>query len=695
MPVGEGDAPLVAVEGLEAAGDGEDIDRLVEQPVDVLDVRAAQEVVFAGQEEVEFGHVHRVAVGLDQRAVVVAVHRDLGVAVGVAAVDAVRLPFGLDLVAADSLHVLRLVFVDHVGRYLVNDAAHQLRRHDLRHEARQLRGVDVGVLEQEPRVIAVVRRPGGPDIAGAVRRQAPAGVLPEARHRDVLRPQPAVSLERRAPDLPGGPVGRGLAEDVGLARGPVPEVEPDASIGVREQHGEVVVTLEFLGQGLVDVGGRRAPLPAVMDRDVHRAPLVEPRALPVEHPAGVLPPVHSALVPRRPDAVLPVDGEADVRLVLGGRGDRHLLAPLAAGVAADHHVVVAGVVCVPADVDAALRVGDDHRLPVVRRRRRDLLGLGPAFSVVAAGEDVGGAVAEALPDHPEIALGVRRQVVEHVRLRRFGQPFRRRPAIAVQNAGVEIPVAVDLSRVDDPGAAIPVAAHLHEKVIAGLLRQGLDLAPALPVEAAGQHLVRVVPVAEPGGPDLVAVTAEDRREVVLVIVGGHPLHPGHALDRHVAAQEPQPTADRDIGEPDLELAARRGEHEPRAAVAPHVDDQSGRPDVLDRTDGLRIVDRAGPEVRPLVAGHLPGGALDLVAGPRPPVAETHQFAARHFERAVPVAGGRVVHAEADEERDDVVAGERAGLLGRGGRRRERERQGGRRCGSRSEGDLVVWHCRLA
>ena len=284
--------------------------------------------------------------------------------------------------------------------------------------------------------------------------------------------------------------------------------------------------------------------------------------------------------------------------------------------------------------------------------------------------------------------------MEHVRLRRFGQPFRRRPGIAVQDAGVEIPVAVDLSRVDDPGAAIPVAAHLHEKVIAGLLRQGLDLAPALPVETARQHLVRVVPVAEPGGPDLVAVAAEDRREVVLVVVGGHPLDPRHALDRHVAAQEPQPTADRDIGEPDLELAARRGEHQARAAVAPHVDDESRRPDVLDRTDRLRIVDGAGPVVRPLVAVQLPGGALDLVAGPRPPVAEAQQLAARHFERAVPVTGGRVVHAQADEERDDVVAGERAGLLGRGGRRGEDE-QGGCRYGSRGEGDLVVWHCRLA
>ena len=128
-----------------------------------------------------------------------------------------------------------------------------------------------------------------------------------------------------------------------------------------------------------------------MDRDVHRAPLVEPRTLPVEHPAGVLAPVDAALVPRRPDPVLAVDGEADVRLVLVRRGDRHLLAPLAAGPAAHQHVVVAGAVAVPADVHAALRVGDDHGLPVVRRRGRDLLRLGPAFAVVAAGEDVGGA----------------------------------------------------------------------------------------------------------------------------------------------------------------------------------------------------------------------------------------------------------------------------------------------------------------
>ena len=283
--------------------------------------------------------------------------------------------------------------------------------------------------------------------------------------------------------------------------------------------------------------------------------------------------------------------------------------------------------------------------------------------------------------------------MEHVRLRRFGQPFRRRPGVTVEDAGVEIPVAAFLSRVDDPGAAVPVAAHLDEIVIAGLLRQGLDLSPALPVEAARQHLVRVVAVAEPGGPDLVTVTAEDRGEVVLVVIGGHPLHPRHALDRHVAAQEPQPATERDIGEPHLELAVGGREHQARAAVAPHVDDQSGRSVVLDRTDRLRLVDGAGPVVRALVAGELPTVALDLVGGPRPPVAEAEEFAARHFERAVPVAGGAVVDAEAHEERGDVVGCERADFLRRD--RRTQDEQSGCRYSSRSEGDLVVWHCRLA
>ena len=277
--------------------------------------------------------------------------------------------------------------------------------------------------------------------------------------------------------------------------------------------------------------------------------------------------------------------------------------------------------------------------------------------------------------------------VEHVRLRSFRESFRRRPGLVLEDARVEIPVPVDLSRVDDPGTTVAIAAHLHQIVVAGLLRQGLDLSPDLPVEPPRQHLVRIVAVAQPGGPDLVAVTAEQRREVVLVVVGGQPLDAGHALDRHVAAQEPQPPADRDIREPDLELAARGGEHQARAAVAPHVDDQSGRPVVLDPTNSLGIVHGTGGEVLPLVAGELPGVAGHFLTRPGTPVPQAEEFSARELDRAVPVAGRGVVHAEADEEGRDIVAGERTGFLRRCGR--TQHRQGGCRHGSRSEGDLVV------
>ena len=110
------DAALVGVDRHEAPRQPEDVGDLGMEPVDVLDVLAAAVVVLADAEEVEFGGVEGVTVGLHQGAVVQAVVRELGVAVGVAPVDAVGPALRLDRVGADTRDVLGLVGMHRVCR---------------------------------------------------------------------------------------------------------------------------------------------------------------------------------------------------------------------------------------------------------------------------------------------------------------------------------------------------------------------------------------------------------------------------------------------------------------------------------------------------------------------------------------------------------------------------------------------------
>ena len=136
------DAALVGVDGHEAPRQPEDVGDLGVQPVHVLDVLAATVVVLADAEEVEFGGVQGVAVGLHQRAVVQAVVRELGVAVRVAAVDAVGAPLRLDRVGADARDVLRFVGVYRVGRVGARFRVDEARRRGCAGQCGQLRRVD-------------------------------------------------------------------------------------------------------------------------------------------------------------------------------------------------------------------------------------------------------------------------------------------------------------------------------------------------------------------------------------------------------------------------------------------------------------------------------------------------------------------------------------------------------------------------
>ena len=74
MAVGIPHRALVSVIGLEGAADREEINGLLQHPVDVRVVRAALEVVLADQQVIEAGGIECVAIGLEQGPIVVAVH---------------------------------------------------------------------------------------------------------------------------------------------------------------------------------------------------------------------------------------------------------------------------------------------------------------------------------------------------------------------------------------------------------------------------------------------------------------------------------------------------------------------------------------------------------------------------------------------------------------------------------------------
>ena len=117
--------------------------------------------MLADPHEIERGGVESVAVGLEQRAITVTIVGELGVAVRVAAIDAIRLPAGLDGVIPDLLQVGLFVGVSRIGVVAAVFAFQEDRRFGRPGKSREPAGVDIGPLEKVLIGVAVVGRPSG------------------------------------------------------------------------------------------------------------------------------------------------------------------------------------------------------------------------------------------------------------------------------------------------------------------------------------------------------------------------------------------------------------------------------------------------------------------------------------------------------------------------------------------------------
>ena len=104
---------LVSEQWGKSPRDVECVDALLEQPVDVVNVRAAGIVMLAHCEVVEFGNVQGIPIGVVLRAVIVAVTGVFRMPVRVTSVDLVCLPLRLDLVGTNPGDILPLVRVLH------------------------------------------------------------------------------------------------------------------------------------------------------------------------------------------------------------------------------------------------------------------------------------------------------------------------------------------------------------------------------------------------------------------------------------------------------------------------------------------------------------------------------------------------------------------------------------------------------
>ena len=318
----------------------------------------------ADSQEVELGRVHRVAVGVRERAVVVAVHRELGVSVRVAAVDPVCPAAGLHRVAPDAREVGSLGGVDGKRPQLRHGARPKARRGAGRGGKRKARRADLGAAEEKLLEVAVVGRPREPELAVTVRGGARGQVLTPLRERDRHGRAPALAFGRGSEDLPRGAMRGRVAVGVADPERAMPEQEPDAARAVGDELGLVVVAAQFLRKRAFDLAGLEPRVPGP-DRKLNRPPLVEARRLLLDQEPGVLAPLHAAFAPGGPEAVGAVAGERHVRLELRRRGHGSDVRPPPAFPGPDHDVVVALVVRVPRHVDAAPTVGRDRRLPVV------------------------------------------------------------------------------------------------------------------------------------------------------------------------------------------------------------------------------------------------------------------------------------------------------------------------------------------
>ena len=677
VPVRKRDRTLVAVEGLEPPGHRKDVDRLLQDPVDVGLVGPLQVVVLADQQIVQAGRVEGVPVGVEERAVVVAVHRKLRVAVRVAAVDAVGPPPGIDLVGPQPLQVLdfgggQIVELDRSLLPVPQD-----RRRGRAIQGRQPSRPDIRVVVEEFRKVAVVDRPSREQPALAIRRDPPAHVLAARAEREFVRRGPGVSVQRGGPDFPGGPVQGRLVGHVALADRAMSAEQPDAALAVERQLREVVVeAVDMRRQRTIDVGGGLVPAASVPNRHAHQPGTVEERALDRQQEAGVLAPVQAAFVPGRPEPVLGIHGQRRVRLVERRVGDGLGGPPGLAVPSPQNDVVVALVVGVPSHMDLALAACGHDGFPVVRGGLGEALLRTPGLAVVPPREDVRLAVPETLPDQPQAPVRRAREVGERIRLGRLGQALRAGPGTVLQRASVQIEIAVRLMRPDEPDGAVLGAAQLDEMDIAGFFRHRLRRAPGTLFVNPGEDLVGSVAEGDPGGAGrILGRPAENRREIVLVRVGGQRLDGRHAVDDRRAIEELQRFAQPDGANREREIPLRRLEPDLGARTGPHLEDHAGRP-VVDLDGSIRqVLVGSPPVVDALVRGEPPASAgVDLVFGPGMPIADAQQFAARNARGAVPAGLGGVAEPETDSHRDRVFGQRRngAGEEAAGGQENERK-----------------------
>ena len=226
---------LVAVERLETPAHRKQIHGLLQDPVDVLVVGTALEIVLARQQIVQASGIEGVAVGLEQRAIVVAVHRELGVSMRVSAVDLVRAPLGSDLVPAQPAQIKFLGRRQIVRQHSALRADPKAGGLDRPFQDWQLGRVYVRVLVEEIVEIPAVHRPGRDQIPLPVGSDAPTNVLAAGAEGHLVRASPSVSIKGRRPNLPSGPMQRCRTRHVALADRAVPTEQPHAAGVVGDQ----------------------------------------------------------------------------------------------------------------------------------------------------------------------------------------------------------------------------------------------------------------------------------------------------------------------------------------------------------------------------------------------------------------------------------------------------------------------------
>ena len=532
MPVGIPHRALVTVERLESAADREEIGGLLQDPVDVWVVWAPLEVVLADKQVVKAGGIKGVAIGLEQRAIVVAVHRKLRVSVRVAPVNLVGPACGTDLIAAQALEIL------HLGRSHVMEPQDafgpdaQVRRSRGTSQRWELGREDIRVLVQEVGIVAPIGLPRSNQAASAIGSYAPAHILPPAAGRNLVRGGPFIAIESARPDFPHRAMQGGVIGHVALPDRAIAAKQPNPTVIIGDQLWEVVVpTVHMRRQRHVDVVRRNLPFDAVEHSHPRLAVLVQERAFDRQQEAGVLAPIQTALVPSRPYAVLAVHRQRDVRLIERRVGNRHRsCSPAFAVPSAHQHVVVTRSVAVPCNMYFVVPSGSDDRLPVIGRRRRNELGGHPLPVHIALGEDVGLTIPETLPNQPDVTARRGRHVRQHVWLGSFGQPHRGAPRPFLERSAVEVEIAFALLGPNEPNAAIAGPSELDHVDVTRRLSHSFDWPPRATLKVPGQHDVGSVAKRYPSRAGRTVGPAEHRRVVVLSACVGQLLDSRDSVD---------------------------------------------------------------------------------------------------------------------------------------------------------------------